>query len=60
MKENRKLLREALRDIRRDMTDEEALSLLADSRVSVSPTEEKGKYTLGQRAADAIAGFADS
>ena len=60
MKENRKLLKEVLRDIQKDMTDEEVLSLLADSRVSVSPAEEKAKYTLGQRAADAIAKFAGS
>ena len=60
MKENRKLLKEVLRDIQKDMTDEEVLALLADSRVSVSPAEEKEKYTLGQRAADAIAKFAGS
>ena len=60
MKENRKLLREVLKDIRHDMTDEEVLALLADSRVSVNPAEEKDKYTLGQRAADAIARFAGS
>ena len=60
MKENRKLLKEVLRDIRKDMTDEEVLALLADSRVSVNPSEEKEKYTLGQRAADAIAKFAGS
>ena len=60
MKENRKLLREVLKDIRHDMTDEEVLALLADSRVSVNPAEEKAKYTLGQRAADAIAKFAGS
>ena len=42
------------------MTDEEVLSLLADSRVSVNPSEEKAKDTLGQRAADAIAEFAGS
>ena len=60
MKENRKLLKEVLRDIQKDMTDEEVLALLADSRVSVNPTEEKAKYTLGQRAADAIAKFAGS
>ena len=35
-------------------------ALLADSRVSVNPAEEKAKYTLGQRAADAIAKFAGS
>ena len=35
MKENRKLLREVLNDIRHDMTDEEVLNLLADSRISV-------------------------
>ena len=60
MKENRKLLKEVLRDIQKDMTDEEVLALLADSRVSVNPAEEKEKYTLGQRAADAIARFAGS
>ena len=60
MKENRKLLKEVLRDIQKDMTDEEVLSLLADSRVSVNPSEEKAKDTLGQRAADAIAKFAGS
>lgn len=60
MKENRKLLKEVLRDIQKDMTDEEVLALLADSRVSVNPAEEKEKYTFGQRAADAIAKFAGS
>ena len=58
MKENRKLLKEVLKDIRHDMTDEEVLNLLADSKISESPTVEK--YTLGQRAADAIAKFAGS
>ena len=60
MKENRKLLREVLNDIRRDMTDEEVLDLLADSKVSVQPESGKEKYTLGQRAADSIAKFAGS
>ena len=41
MKENRKLLKEVLNDIRHDMTDEEVLNLLADSKVSVSPKAEK-------------------
>ena len=58
MKENRKLLKEVLKEIQHDMTDEEVLNLLADSKVSESPTAEK--YTLGQRAADAIAKFAGS
>ena len=58
MKENRKLLKEVLKDIRHDMTDEAVLNLLADSKISESPTAEK--YTLGQRAADAIAKFAGS
>ena len=58
MKENRKLLKEVLKDIRHDMTDREILDLLADSKISVSP--EKEKYTLGQRAADSIAKFAGS
>ena len=60
MKENRKLLREVLNDIRRDMTDEEILNLLADSKISVKPKSGKEKYTLGQRAADTIAKFAGS
>ncbi len=60
MKENRKLLKEVLKDIRHDMTDEEVLNLLADSKISVSPESEKEKYTLGQRAADPIAKFAGS
>ena len=58
MKENRKLLKEVLKDIRHDMSDEEILNLLADSKISESPATEK--YTLGQRAADAIAKFAGS
>ena len=60
MKENRKLLREVLNDIRHDMTDEEVLNLLADSKISVRPEGEKEKYTLGQHAADSIAKFAGS
>ena len=60
MKENRKLLREVLKDIRHDMTDEEVLNLLADSKISISPEKEKEKYTFGQRAADNIAKFAGS
>ena len=60
MKENRTLLREVLNDIRHDMTDEEVLDLLADSKVSVRPESGKEKYTLGQRAADSIAKFAGS
>ena len=34
MKENRKLLKEVLKDIRHDMSDEEVLNLLADSKIS--------------------------
>ena len=58
MKENRKLLKEVLKDIQHDMSDEEVLNLLADSKISESPATEK--YTLGQRAADAIGRFAGS
>ena len=60
MKENQKLLREVLKDIRHDMTDDEVLNLLADSKISQRPDSEKIKSTLGQRAADAIAKFAGS
>ncbi len=59
MKENRKLLKDVLDDIRQDMSDEEVLNLLADRKISVRPESEK-KYTLGQRAADAIVKFAGS
>ena len=46
MKENRKLLREVLNDIRRDMTDEEVLNLLADSKISVKPESKKRKVYI--------------
>lgn len=59
MKENRKLLKDVLDDIRQDMSDEEVLALLANRKISVRPDSEK-KCTLGQRAADAIAKFAGS
>ena len=59
MKENRKLLKDILDDIRQDMSDEEVINLLANRKISVRPESEK-KYTLGQRAADAIAKFAGS
>lgn len=60
MKENRKLLKEVLNEIRHDMTDEEVLNLLSGSKISVNPEKEKEKYTLGPRAADMIAKFAGS
>lgn len=61
MKENRKLLKDVLDDIRQDMSDEEVLNLLANRKISVRPEpENEKKYTLGQRAADAIAKFAGS
>ena len=41
MKENRKLLKEVLQEIRHDMTDEEVLNLLADSKISVNPNKKK-------------------
>ena len=37
MKENRKLLKEVLKDIRHDMTDEEVLPLIADSWALTAP-----------------------
>ncbi len=61
MKENKKLVSEILEDVRRDMSDEEVLTLLAGSRLSVNTDREtKSTYTFGQRAADAIARFAGS
>ena len=59
MKENKELMREVLKDVRRDMSDEEIVELLADSKVSVN-TEKETRYTVGQCAADQIAKFAGS
>ena len=60
MRENKKLVGEILRDVERDMTDEEILTLLAGSKVSVNTEKDSGRDTLGQRAADCIAKFAGS
>lgn len=61
MNERKKLIGEILRDIERDMSDEEILSLLASSKVSVNTEQESRRlYSVGQRAADAIAKFAGS
>ena len=60
MKENRKLLKEVLKEIRHDMTNEKVLNLLADSKISENTSRASEKYTSGQRAADAIAKFAGS
>ena len=59
MKENKKLIGEVLADIRRDMSDDEILALLAASKISVNPEKDKPD-TVGQRAADRIAKFAGS
>ena len=42
------------------MTDDEVLNLLADSKISENTSRASEKYTIGQRAADAIAKFAGS
>ncbi len=61
MKDNKILVSEIIKDIKKDMSDEEVLSLLADSKISVNTASETKKgYTLGQRAADKIAKFAGS
>lgn len=58
MKSNKKLVREIISDVKHDMTDEEILNMLANSKISSNPQQEK--YTAGQRAADKIAKFAGS
>lgn len=58
MKENKKLVNEIISDVKHDMSNEDIISLLADSRISKNPDKEK--YTFGQRAADKIAKFAGS
>ena len=61
MKNSKELIGEIIKDIRRDMSDEEILSLLAGSKISVNTaTETKKRATVGQRAADTIAKFAGS
>ena len=61
MKNNKELISEIIKDIKHDMSDEEVLSLLAGSKISVNPAKEaKTKISVGQRAADAIAKFAGS
>ncbi len=61
MKDNKALIGEILKDIKRDMSDEEILNLLVSSKVSLDTEKEtKKSYTLGQRAADKIAKFAGS
>ena len=58
---DKKLVQEILKDVRHDMSDEEILHLLAQSRVAQNINRESEKAdTLGQRAADAIAKFAGS
>ena len=58
MKENKKLVNEIISDVKHDMSNEDIISLLADSRISANPDKEK--YTFGQRAANKIAKFAGS
>lgn len=58
MKENKKLVNEIISDVKHDMSNEDIISLFADSRISANPDKEK--YTFGQRAADKIAKFAGS
>lgn len=58
MKENKKLVNEIISDVKHDMSNDDIISLLADSRISANPDKEK--YTFGQRAADKIAKFAGS
>lgn len=49
MKENRKLLKEVLKDIQHDMSDEEVLNLLADSKISESPATENIRLGSARR-----------
>ena len=58
MKDNKKLVNEIISDVKHDMSNEEIIVLLADSRIAANPDKEK--YTFGQRAADKIAKFAGS
>ena len=61
MKNNKELIGEIIKDIRRDMSDEEILALLANSKIAENTDKEAKKpSTVGQRAADAIAKFAGS
>ena len=40
MKENKKLVNEIISDVKHDMSNEDIISLLADSRISANPDKE--------------------
>ena len=53
MKNNRNLINEVLSDIAHDMSDEEVLKLLAESKVSENPEKQQKKdNSFGAKAAD--------
>lgn len=61
MQEKKNLISEIINDVKHDMTDEEILRLLAESKVSVNTENKNGKKdSVGQKAADKIAKFAGS
>ena len=41
MKSNKKLIREIISDVKHDMSDEEILNMLANSRVSANPQKDR-------------------
>lgn len=49
MKNNKELIGEIIKDIRRDMSDEEILSLLANSKIAEN-TDKEAKKSLHRRA----------
>jgi uncharacterized membrane protein len=57
MNKKQKLVREIIKNVHEDMTDEELIHLILDSKISRKECEND---SFGARAADALAGFAGS
>ncbi|MDR1114713.1 MAG: DUF1003 domain-containing protein [Tannerella sp.] len=57
MNKKQKLVKEIIKNVHKDMTDEELIRLILDSKIS---KKESDSDSFGARAADALAGFAGS
>jgi len=61
MKDKQKLLDEILHEVESDLNDEEILHLLIEKKISANVIKKsREKYTLGEKASDAIAKFVGS
>ncbi|MEA4815726.1 MAG: DUF1003 domain-containing protein [Lachnospiraceae bacterium] len=61
MKDKQKLLDEILHEVESDLNDEEILHLLIEKKIAANVIKKsKEKYTMGEKASDAIAKFVGS